>query len=47
MSKLLFVPVMLSIVFTLTANTKDEDKSQSISNHLAVLRSLSTLGSLS
>ena len=24
MSKLLFVPVMLSIVFTLTANTKDK-----------------------
>jgi hypothetical protein len=31
------------LFFTLTANTKEDDKSQTISNHLAVLRSLSTL----
>jgi hypothetical protein len=43
MSKLLFVTVMLSIVFTLTANTKDEEKSQTVANHLAVIRSLNTL----
>jgi hypothetical protein len=43
MGKLLFVvSVLLSLVFTLTANPKD-DSSQSISNHLAMLRSLSTL----